>query len=156
MAGFFARRCSEPQTVADLTSETSARAVGSFDSFHRGRGSARAWLFGIARRVYARHYQRVIDARDAAGRLASQLTLDDDEIEELAARIDAQRAGRGLLERCARLPELDRKTVELVDLSGLKPQEAALALGMSAGALRVRLFGREPGYEKEQSSHDEF
>jgi DNA-directed RNA polymerase specialized sigma24 family protein len=30
---FFARRCSEPQTVADLTSETIVRAVAGFASF---------------------------------------------------------------------------------------------------------------------------
>jgi hypothetical protein len=42
---YFARRCAEPQTVADLTSETFVRAASAFGGFDPGRGSARAWLF---------------------------------------------------------------------------------------------------------------
>ena len=43
---YFARRCAEPQIVADLTSETFVRAAGAFGTFDPRRGSARAWLFG--------------------------------------------------------------------------------------------------------------
>jgi RNA polymerase sigma factor (sigma-70 family) len=140
VTGYFARRCSDPQSVADLTSETFVAAIGSFGSFDARRGSARAWLFGVARRVYADHCAAAAHGRDAASRLAAQLTLDDDEIEQLAARIDDQRAGRRLLERCARLPELDRAVIELVDVAGLSPTEAGAVLQVSPGALRVRLF----------------
>src|SRR6201997_3512460 len=52
---YFARRCAEPQVVADLTSETFVRAAGGFATFDPDRGSARAWLFGIAADVFARH-----------------------------------------------------------------------------------------------------
>lgn len=137
---FFARRCSEPQIVADLTSETFVEAIESFDGFDADRGSPRAWLFGIARHVFARHCATAASRRQASTRLAAQLTLGDDEIEQLAAKIDDQRAGRRLLERCARLPELDRAAIELVDLSGLSLTEAATVLHTSPGALRVRLF----------------
>src|SRR3984957_21313140 len=47
VTAYFARRCAEPQIVADLTSETFVRAAGGFGRFDPGRGSARAWLFGI-------------------------------------------------------------------------------------------------------------
>jgi RNA polymerase sigma-70 factor (ECF subfamily) len=140
LSAYFARRCSEPQTVADLTSETFLEAIESFRSFDARRGSPRAWLFGIAHHLYARHCATVADGRYAAVRLAAQLTLDDDETEQLAAKIDDQRAGRRLLERCARLPETDRAAIELVDLSGLSIAEAAVAPHTSSGALRVRLF----------------
>ncbi len=140
VTAFFARRCSEPQTVADLTSETFVEAIGSFDTFDADKGSPRAWLFGIARHVCARHCAAAAESRRASTSLAAQLTLDDDEIEQLAAKIDDQRAGRRLLERCARLPELDRTAIELVDLSGLSLAEAATVLHVSGGALRVRLF----------------
>jgi hypothetical protein len=53
VAAYFARCCSEPQEVADLTSETILRAAGSFGAFDPCRGSARAWLFGIAAHVWA-------------------------------------------------------------------------------------------------------
>jgi RNA polymerase sigma-70 factor (ECF subfamily) len=140
IAAFFARRCSEPQLVADLTSETFTQAIASLSSFDPRRGSARAWLFGIARHVYARQCERAANGSHAVTALAGRRPLEDDEIEELAARIDDQRAGRELLERLDRVPELERAALELVDLDGLAPREAATVLGISRGALRVRLF----------------
>jgi RNA polymerase sigma-70 factor (ECF subfamily) len=155
VTAYFARRCAEPQTVADLASETFAQAVGSFASFDARRGSARPWLFGIARRVYARHCAGAAEGREAECRLAGQLTLEADEIEELAAKIDAQRAGRDLLERCARLPELERAAIELVDLAGLTPKQAAKVLQVSPGALRVRLFRARARLRKGASNHEQ-
>jgi RNA polymerase sigma factor (sigma-70 family) len=140
VTGFFARRCGDPQLVADLTSETFVQAIGSLRSFDPGRGSARAWLFGIARHVHARHCQRAATDRVTATELAGHRELEPDEIEELAARIDDQRAGRELLARLGSLPELERAALELVDLDGLSPRDAAAALNVSRGALRVRLF----------------
>ncbi|HET6870727.1 MAG TPA: sigma-70 family RNA polymerase sigma factor [Solirubrobacteraceae bacterium] len=140
VTAFFARRCGEPQAVADLTSDTFVEAIGSLRSFDPGRGSARAWLFGIARHVYARHCQRTANGSHALAALAGHRDLDEDEIEELAARIDDQRAGRELLERLDSLPELERAALELVDLDGLTPRDAAAILNVSRGALRVRLF----------------
>jgi RNA polymerase sigma factor (sigma-70 family) len=140
VASFFARRCAEPQEVADLTSETFVQAIGSLGSFDPRRGTARAWLFGIARHVYAQHCGRLALARSGVVALASGLRLDDGEVEELAARIDAQRLGRELLAQLGGLPELERVALELVDLAGLTTREAASALGIAPGALRVRLF----------------
>lgn len=140
ITAFFARRCAEPQTVADLTSETFVQAIVAFPTFNPSKGSVRPWLFGIARHVYADHCAAAADTVRANRRLASQLVLDEDEIVELAARIDAQAEGRRLLGRCARLPELDRAAIELVDLSGLSFKEAGSILQVSPGALRVRLF----------------
>jgi RNA polymerase sigma-70 factor (ECF subfamily) len=53
--------------------------------------------------------------------------------------IDIERSSRELMERLAPMSALDREAVELVDLCGLSPAEAASALGISTGALRVRL-----------------
>ena len=55
VTSYFARRCSDPQTVADLTSETIVRAAAGFGGFDLGRGTARAWLLGIAGHVYAQY-----------------------------------------------------------------------------------------------------
>jgi RNA polymerase sigma-70 factor (ECF subfamily) len=139
LMGYFARRCAEPQTVADLTSETFVRAAGGFAGFDPRKGSARAWLFGIAARVYAQHCEQSANGRDAIARLAGRRPLDVDEIDELADRIDAERAGAALIQRCSRLPALERTAIELVDLAGLTPKEAASALGTSRVVLRKRL-----------------
>lgn len=139
VTAYFARRCADPQEVADLTSETILRAAGAFSTFDPRRGSPRAWLFGIATHVYARHCAQTADRRDAAARLAGHRELQTGEIDELAAKIDAQRSGRELLERCARLSVNEREAIELVDLAELTPKEAAAALGVSRGVLRMRL-----------------
>jgi RNA polymerase sigma factor (sigma-70 family) len=152
ITGYFARRCAEPQVVADLTSETFLRAAGAFAGFDPGRGTPRAWLFGIAAHVFAAHCAEVAGGRDAAARLAGHRPLEIDETDELAARIDAERAGRALIARCAQLPELERAAVELVDLSGLTPKEAAAALDVSRVVLRKRLSRARSRLRKEQDN----
>lgn len=151
---YFARRCAEPQVVADLTSETFVRGAGAFASFDPRRGSARAWLFGIAAHVFAGHCAQAANGRDAVARLAQRQPLDVDETEELAARIDAERDGRGLVERCSRLPDLERAAVELVDLAGLTPKEAAMSLGVSRVVLRKRLSRARARLRKEHQGDE--
>lgn len=140
ITAFFARRSADPQTVADLTSETFLGAITSFTTFDRSRGTPRAWLFGIARNVFARFCEESGRHRDAAARAGGRRQLDDDEIDELVTRIDAERPGRSLFDALATLPSVDREVLELVDIAGLEPREAAVAVGISPGALRIRLF----------------
>lgn len=73
-------------------------------------------------------------------RVAGHRSLAEDETDELVARIDAERDGRALIEALAELPPIDREALELVDIAGLTPKEAAHTLGIAAGALRIRLF----------------
>ena len=113
LMGYFARRCRDPQTVADLTSETFVRAVDGFAKFDPRRGSDRAWLFGIATHVFARHCAQSAGGREAVARLGGHRSLDGDEIEELAERIDAEREGRALMRRCEQLPAVERAAIEL-------------------------------------------
>lgn len=154
VTAFFARRSADPQTVADLTSDTFVRAITSFGTFDPTRGSPRSWLFGIAQRVFARHCEAASRGRDTELRLAGHRDLDTDETAELVARIDAERAGRDLIAALAELPAVDREVVDLVDLAGLTPKEAAAALGVSPGALRVRLFRTRAKLRKIVGSQD--
>jgi RNA polymerase sigma factor (sigma-70 family) len=154
LMGYFARRCREPQTVADLTSETFVRAMDGFARFDPRRGSDRAWVFGIAARVFARHCEQSAAGRDAVARLGGHRPLALDEIEDLAGRIDAEREGAALMRRCAGLPAVERAAIELVDLDGLTPQEAAVALGVSRVAFRKRLSRARSRLRKEHESND--
>ncbi len=146
---YFARRCWEPQEVADLTSETILRAAGSFGTFDPRRGSARAWLFGIAAHVWAGYCAQEANSRNAMARLAGRRPLDAGEIDELAARIDAQKAGRKLLEHWSVLSANERAAIELVDLAELTSKEAAKALGVSRGVVRMRLSRARAKLRKE-------
>jgi RNA polymerase sigma-70 factor (ECF subfamily) len=150
VTAFFARRCFEPQLVADLTSEVFLQALASLYTYDPDRGSGRGWLFGIVRRVWAQYCERAARGREAMTALAAHRQLGDDEIEDIAARIDAQRTAHELLAGAAGLSDLERAAVELVDLIGLEPREAATVLGISAGALRVRLFRARKRLRKPQ------
>jgi len=85
-------------------SETFVRAVEGFAGFDPRRGSDRAWLFGIAARVFARHCEQSAGGRDAVARLGGHRPLDSGEIEELAERIDAEREGAELMRRWRACP----------------------------------------------------
>ncbi|MFL6111517.1 MAG: RNA polymerase sigma factor [Catenulispora sp.] len=140
VTAYFARRSTDPQTVADLTADTFVEAITSYTTFDPRRGTERAWLFGIARRVFAEHCEAHARARERTARLAGRRELAADHVGELLDRIDAERVGRRLVTELTRLPALDRQAVELVDLAGLKAKEAAGVLGISPGAVRMRLM----------------
>jgi RNA polymerase sigma factor (sigma-70 family) len=140
VTAFFARRSAEPQTVADLTADTFVEAITSYRTFDPRRGTARAWVFGIARRIYAAHCEAHSRQQARVHRLAGRRELEPDQVGELLDRIDAERDGRALLSELTALPALDRAVVELVDIAGLRTKEAASVLGLSGGAVRMRLM----------------
>jgi RNA polymerase sigma-70 factor (ECF subfamily) len=140
VTAYFARRSSQPQIVADLTADTFVQAITTFATFDPRKGTPRAWVFGIARRIYAAHCQAHNQQRSKVERLAGRRELAPDEVGELIDRIDAERAGRALVTELTTLPAADRAVVELVDLAGLQPKEAAQVLGVAPGTLRMRLM----------------
>lgn len=75
--------------------------------------------------MYAQHCTESAGSRKAVSRMAAHMRLEDDAIEDILARIDAERSGRELMARCERLSAFDRAAIELVDLAGLAPKEAA-------------------------------
>lgn len=140
ITAYFARRTRDPQLTADLTADTFAAALTSFATYRPALGSARQWVFGIARRTYAQHLDVERRQHDAVERLSWRRTLQRDEIAEVGERIDAEGPGRALLERLAHRPLAEREVAELVLLADLTPREAAAVLGITAGAVRVRLL----------------
>jgi RNA polymerase sigma factor (sigma-70 family) len=140
VTAYFARRSTEPQTVADLTADTFVQAITSLGTFDPRKGTSRAWVFGIARRIYAAHCQAHSQQRSRVERLAGRRELAPDEVGDLIDRIDAERAGRALVSGLTTLPATDRAAVELVDLAGLAPKDAAQVLGVAPGTLRMRLL----------------
>jgi RNA polymerase sigma factor (sigma-70 family) len=149
VTAYFARRSADPHVVADLTADTFVEAITHFGSFDPRKGTARAWVFGIARRVYATHCEAYSRQQHKVRRLAGRRDLDPDQVEELLDRIDAERAGRELVTGLAALPERDRAVVELVDIAGLRPKEAAAVLGLPPGTVRMRLMRTRTRLRKE-------
>jgi RNA polymerase sigma factor (sigma-70 family) len=154
VTAFFARRTADPQAVADLTADTFVAVITSIATFDPGKGTARAWVFGIARRVYAAHCEAAGQQQRKLVRLAGRRDLSPDHVEELLDRIDAERSGRRLVLELTALPEADRAAIELVDLAGLRPSEAAAVLGVNPGALRMRLMRARARLRKAAATPD--
>lgn len=136
---YFTSRVGDPHDVADLVADTFMSAIGSAGSYDPRRGRPIAWLYGIAHNVHRRsHRTRASDLR-VAGRVAGRRLLDEDDIARIEDQIDAARQvnGVGLFDR---LSAAERELVELVDLGGFTPREAAQAAGITSGVARIRLF----------------
>jgi RNA polymerase sigma factor (sigma-70 family) len=140
VTAYFARRSTDPQTVADLTADTFVEAITSYGTFDPRKGTSRAWVFGIARRIYAAHCEAHSRQQAKVKRLAGRRELDADQVGELLNRIDAEREGRALVSELSSMPAVDRAVIELVDIAGLRTKEAASVLGLSNGAVRMRLM----------------
>jgi len=136
---FVARRVSDPQLAADLTSDVFLAAIDSAHGYRPARGTPSAWLHGIARRVVAGEVRRQATERRAVGRLAGRRTLDVDSRHRIEERIDAEREARRVFAAIGTLPSRDRAVLELVAVDGMSIGEAAEALGLSPGTARVRL-----------------
>src|ERR1700677_2080227 len=79
VTSYFARRTADPHVVADLTADTFVTVITSFGSFDPAKGTARAWLFGIARHVYAAHCEAYGQHQDRLQRLAGRRDLGPDQ-----------------------------------------------------------------------------
>lgn len=138
---FFARRCADGETAADLTAETFAKAYAGRHGY-RGRSDreAEAWLFGIARNLFADYLRRGATEREAIERLGIEVpTLSQEEyarIEELAG-MDALRSV--VAERFDRLSDEQREAVRLRVIEEVAYAEVARRLEISEQAARARV-----------------
>lgn len=135
---YLARRVPDPFVVADLTADVFVSVLQSAAGYRRELGPPRAWLTGIARHVVADHQRSRGRDESAARRLHGRRLLDEDSTDRIVQRIAAETQARALLTAIAELPSGLRSVVELVAVDGLAVAEAAVVLGISPGAARVR------------------
>ena len=111
LLGFFWRATHRADIAADLTAEVFAAALESATSFRPRSGSARGWLFGIARHELADTWERgrVEDRARRRMQVAPQTLTDEalERVEELAG--SASEDALPLLES---LPEEQRLAVD--------------------------------------------
>ena len=99
LVAFFTGRTRDAELAADLTAETFAAALVARARFDPGRGSASAWLFGIALNKLARVERGEVAERRARRRLGMEwIELTDADIERIEALGSGERA-RVLLKR---------------------------------------------------------
>ena len=137
--GFVARRVGDRERAADLTAEIFLAAIGAAHRYRPGRGSPKAWLYGIAQNVVAIDRRRAGREQAREERLRGSALLDGDDAAEIDARIDAAAAQRHLYEAMERLSETERAVLELVAIDELSLAEAAAAADVRPVTARVRL-----------------
>lgn len=137
---FLMRRVGCAQTAADLCSETFAAAFSSRATFRPMDTPAQGWLFGIARNLLGKYARRQRVSRKYQRKLALapvDLTLEDmRRVEELADMSSLRSQLRTAMEA---LPDSQAKAVELRVIEQLPYEEVAGLLGVSEGAVRVRV-----------------
>lgn len=130
---YLARRVDPPGDAADLLAEVFATAWRRVDDLPADDGEAAAWLFGIARGTLANHRRGQTRRGALADRLRNHL---EHRQREAAPPADDAVAVRDALSRLA--PD-DRELLTLIAWDGLRADEAAVVLGISATAARQRL-----------------
>lgn len=124
-------------TAEDALQETYVAAWRAAHTF-RGEGTARSWLYGLARRQAARTWRRRAGEPTHTTPLA-ELALAagwGDDPEALAARAEDRQL---LLAALGTLRPGDQDIITRCDLEGLAPTELAAELGIRPGTVRVRL-----------------
>ena len=136
LLGYFLRRTHDPELAADLCAETFAAALDGAHRFDPARGSAVAWLYGIARRLLAHAQRRGVVEDRARRRLGmAPLDLSDAALE----RVEALAGSEVALAALEDLPEDQRAAVRarVVDERGY--DEIALAAKTSESVIRKRV-----------------
>jgi RNA polymerase sigma-70 factor (ECF subfamily) len=136
---FVARRVWDPGAAADLTADIFVAAIDSAHRYEARRGPVLAWLYGVGRNVVAAELRRSSRELRTARRIEGRRLLGESGLTRIEEQIDAASYARRVYEAIGRLPERDRRLLELVAVDGLSVAEAAGALGVTSGTARVRL-----------------
>ncbi|HUR50774.1 MAG TPA: RNA polymerase sigma factor [Mycobacteriales bacterium] len=135
------RLLGDPSDAADATQEVYLRVVKSVLAF-RGESAFGTWLHRVTTNVCMTMLRRRGDAR-ARGQSAGLLDATFDDIASTDASPEDRAADADLARRTAKalseLPDDAREVVVLRDVQGLSTKETAELLGVSEGAVKVRL-----------------
>ena len=135
------RLLGDPSDAADATQEVYLRVVRSVLGF-RGEAAFGTWLHRVTTNACLTALRRRGDVR-ARGQSAGALDPTFEQVESPDASPEEHAVGRDLARRAAvalaELPDDAREVVVLRDVEGLTTRQAAAVLGISVGAVKVRL-----------------
>lgn len=126
VAAYVRRRC-QPELVEDVVADTFLVAWRRLDEVPV---EARPWLLAVARKTLA------TQNRSVRRRVSLRAKL---EATQRPAQQSEQPSELGVTEALLGLSEQDREAITLIAWDGLTPSEAAVVVGQSAVAFRVRL-----------------
>lgn len=132
---FALERTRSAAVAEDIVGDTMLAALEAIDTYDPSRGSVSAWLFTIARNRIRNHQRAQRRFWTKLSRLWSA-TDDADELPDLVVRTERAVRVRSAL---ARLSTTDHEVILLRYSGGLTSREISELLGVSDGAIRVRL-----------------
>ena len=132
LLGYALRRSGSPDDAADVVGETMLVAWRRLPEVPAD-GTAKLWLYGVARRVLANQRRGLLRREKLGERLRHELTQ---VVPDPAGAIET---GAVLRAAIARLGDDDRELIMLTTWEGLDPGEAAVVLGVPARTVRTRL-----------------
>lgn len=135
----YAERTSQNASAAEDALQDTFLAVLEHAHTFRGEGSARAWLYTLARNAVRKRFRKRADAPHED---------DSETIEALGAAagfggsfgfLSSLEDREEILHALARLSDEDREILSVVDAEGLSIEEASEALAISVAAIKSRL-----------------
>jgi len=133
---FFARRTPRADAAADLAAETWAVVLGARDRFDPARGTALAWLFGIAGKRLANYHRRgAVEIRGRRRLAMERIPLTDDDV----AHIEGLRDDVSIMDIVEELPADERAAVRARFALGHPYPVIAGELGITEPAARKRV-----------------
>jgi len=122
----------------DVAAETFLIAFRRRESFDPGRGTVRAWLYGIATNLVREHRRAEERGYRANARVAAEPAYSGD-LDRADSRVTAEASRDRLVAALADLAPPDRDVLLLVVWGELAHDEVASALGIPAGTVGSRL-----------------
>ena len=132
-----------PQIAEDVTQEAMIRAFNAWPQF-RGECEPRAWLARVATNVAINHVSRNREYPDAI--------FDRADESDVAGQFERKAMCKALRGAIDQLPPMLRRPLVMFEYDGMGCQEIGRRLGISEGAVRVRLLRGRRHLTKEMSS----
>ncbi len=131
-----------PEAAAsELTAELFAQVAVGLKRFRdEADGSAAPWLYGIAKNLVRRYYERGRIEETGRRRLGLPIHSYEQDFEAVEERIRASQLQGDLESALDSLPQAQRDALELRIVGELPYQEVAVTLGCSETAARIRVM----------------
>lgn len=129
---FAVRRLNHPQRAEDIVAEAFTVAWQRLGDMPRELGEARAWLFGITRRLLLAAHRAENQGQALSVRIAAHATATTRHDDLVVTSVD-------LLNAWQRLTAVHQEALSLSVWEGLNATQAGQVLGISPVAFRIRL-----------------
>ena len=143
----------DPDDAEDVAQLVLLKTVGSMRSFD-GRAKVTSWVYRITRNAALDHQRGKRQERRLAEKAEWLAEVQTPQLEDPLDDIEMKRTLRLIGTLLEGLSMRQREVFDLVELQGLKPQEAARLLEMNPNTLRVHLLRARRTMRKEMLAQD--